>query len=68
MDAGPNAWREIREAGTSPDELRRVEEHERNLKNCICLIEKKRKQKRKKIKFLSYEKAFFVIKFSTEKF
>lgn len=58
MDAGPNAWREIREAGRSPDELRRVEEHERNLKNCICLIEKKRKQKRKKKSFLAMKRLF----------
>lgn len=58
MNAGPNAWREIKETGRSPGELRRVEEHERNLKNSIRLIEKKRKLKRKKFKCLSYEKAF----------
>lgn len=49
MNAGPNTWREIRETGRSPDKLRRAEEHERNLKNSICLIEKNRKLKRKKL-------------------
>lgn len=58
MNSGPNAWREIKETGRSPGELRKVEEHERNLKNSIRLIEKKRKLKRKKFKCLSYEKAF----------
>lgn len=48
LNAGPDAWREIGEAGRSPDELRRLEEHERNLKNCVCLIEKRRKLKREK--------------------
>lgn len=64
LNAGPDAWREIGEAGRSPDELRRLEEHERNLKNCVCLIEKKEKtEERKKFKRLSYEKAFFVKRF-----
>lgn len=48
MNVGPKAWREIREAGRSPGELRRLEEHERNLKTCICLIEKRKKIEEKK--------------------
>lgn len=58
MNSGPNAWREIKETGRSPGELRKVEEHERNLKNSICLIEKKRKLKRKNLSVLAMKRLF----------
>lgn len=67
LSTGPKAWRKIRETGRSPDELRRVEKHNKSLKNCICLVEKKEKTERNYFNSLSYAKTFSVIKVSSGK-